>query len=114
MRPAARGDVTLAGGSTNSDAVAWSKPGRGSYMPTPLAYNGILYVLANNGVFDAHDVQTGEEIYRQRLKRPERLQRVTRRGRRLHLPHERGWRKFSSSAPGASSATSRPTRWESC
>ena len=45
--------MTLAGGSTNSDAVAWSKPGRGSYMPTPLAYNGILYVLANNGVFDA-------------------------------------------------------------
>ena len=36
-------------------------------MPTPLAYRGILYVLANNGVFDAYDITTGKEIYRQRL-----------------------------------------------
>jgi outer membrane protein assembly factor BamB len=36
-------------------------------MPTPLYYDGILYVLANNGVFDAYDPKTGEEIYRQRL-----------------------------------------------
>jgi outer membrane protein assembly factor BamB len=36
-------------------------------MPPPLAYRGILYVLANNGVFDAYDPVTGEEIYRQRL-----------------------------------------------
>ena len=43
------------------------RTGRGSYMPTPLAYQGILYVLANNGLFDAYDLQTGEEIYRQRL-----------------------------------------------
>ena len=36
-------------------------------MPTPLVYRGILYVLANNGVLDAYDLATGEEIYRQRL-----------------------------------------------
>jgi outer membrane protein assembly factor BamB len=36
-------------------------------MPTPLAYRGILYVLANNGVFDTYDISTGKEIYRQRL-----------------------------------------------
>ena len=36
-------------------------------MPTPLIYGGLLYVLANNGVFDAYDLKTGEEIYRQRL-----------------------------------------------
>jgi outer membrane protein assembly factor BamB len=36
-------------------------------MPTPLAYNGILYVLANNGVLDTYDVATGQDIYRQRL-----------------------------------------------
>jgi outer membrane protein assembly factor BamB len=36
-------------------------------MPTPLAYRGLLYVLANNGVLDAYDVGTGAEIYRQRL-----------------------------------------------
>jgi outer membrane protein assembly factor BamB len=36
-------------------------------MPTPLAYRGVLYVLANNGVFDAYDLQSGKELYRQRL-----------------------------------------------
>ena len=50
--------------------VAWSRTGRGSYMPTPLVYGGILYVLANNGVLDAYRVATGEEIYRQRLPHP--------------------------------------------
>ena len=37
-------------------------------MPTPLVYDGILYVLGNNGVFDAYEVETGKEIYRQRLE----------------------------------------------
>jgi outer membrane protein assembly factor BamB len=36
-------------------------------MPTPLIYKGILYVLANNGTFDAYNLKTGDEIYRQRL-----------------------------------------------
>jgi outer membrane protein assembly factor BamB len=36
-------------------------------MPTPLVYDGIVYVLANNGVLDAYDVRTGAEVYRQRL-----------------------------------------------
>jgi outer membrane protein assembly factor BamB len=68
IRPGARGDITLAQEQTSSKAVAWSKTGRGSYMPTPLAYDGVLYVLANNGVFDAYDLQTGREIYRHRLE----------------------------------------------
>ncbi|HEX6973136.1 MAG TPA: PQQ-binding-like beta-propeller repeat protein [Vicinamibacterales bacterium] len=67
VRSTARGDITLAKDTTSNDAVAWSKTGRGPYMPTPLVYNGILYVLANNGVLDAYDVTTGQEIYRQRL-----------------------------------------------
>ena len=67
VRPGARGDLTLPAGVTESTAVAWSKAGRGSYMPTPLAYRGVLYILANNGVFDAYDITTGKELYRQRL-----------------------------------------------
>jgi len=67
VRPNASGDVTLANGATSNAAVAWSRTGRGSYMPTPLIYKGQLYVLANNGVFDAYDLRTGDEIYRQRL-----------------------------------------------
>ncbi len=67
VRPTARGDVTLAEGKTSSEPIVWSRTGRGSYMPTPLIYNGILYVLGNNGLFDAYNLKTGEEVYRQRL-----------------------------------------------
>lgn len=67
VRANAHGDLTLPDGQAKSEAIAWSRTGRGSYMPTPLIYDGILYVLANNGVLDAYNLQTGEEIYRQRL-----------------------------------------------
>jgi outer membrane protein assembly factor BamB len=68
VRPGARGDLTLAKDQTSNAGVAWSRTGRGSYMPTPLVYDGILYVLANNGVFDAYELETGKDIYRQRLE----------------------------------------------
>ncbi|MGI8735433.1 MAG: PQQ-binding-like beta-propeller repeat protein [Pyrinomonadaceae bacterium] len=67
VRPDARGDLTLAEGKTSSEAIVWSRAGRGSYMPTPLSYKGILYVLSNNGLFDAYNLKTGDEVYRQRL-----------------------------------------------
>lgn len=63
----ASGNITLAADQTRNSAVAWSKTQRGSYMPTPLYYRGILYVLGNAGIFDAYDFQTGREIYRQRI-----------------------------------------------
>ena len=67
VRPNARGDLTLADGQTTSEQVVWSRTGRGSYMPTPLVYRGLLYVLGNNGLFDVYKLGTGEEVYRQRL-----------------------------------------------
>jgi outer membrane protein assembly factor BamB len=67
IRPDARGDLTLRGETTRNQAVAWSRTLRGPYMPTPLIYRGLLYVLDNSGIFDAYNVRTGEEIYRQRL-----------------------------------------------
>jgi outer membrane protein assembly factor BamB/protein tyrosine phosphatase (PTP) superfamily phosphohydrolase (DUF442 family) len=67
VKAGARGDLTLPEGKTSSDAIVWSRTGRGSYMPTPLIYKGILYVLANNGTFDAYNLKTGAELYRQRL-----------------------------------------------
>ena len=67
VRPDAAGDLTLPDDATSNSGIAWSKTARGPYMPTPLAYRGQLYVLANNGVVDAYDLQTGKDIYRQRL-----------------------------------------------
>lgn len=56
-----------AGKTEGSSPVAWSMRNRGPFMPTPLAYRGLLYVLANNGVLDAYEVQTGAEVYRARV-----------------------------------------------
>jgi len=51
----------------SAGTVAWSKTGRGPYMPTPVAYDGRLYVLGNAGIFDAYELETGKEIYRERI-----------------------------------------------
>jgi outer membrane protein assembly factor BamB len=67
IKPGARGDITLPAGQRSNAHVAWSWTARGSYMPTPIAYNGLVYVLANQGLFDCYDLATGEEVYRQRL-----------------------------------------------
>src|SRR4029079_14003554 len=69
VRADAQGDLTPPAGKTSGGALVWSRTGGGSYMPTPLVYKGIVYVLANNGVFDAYDLLTGEELYRQRLEK---------------------------------------------
>jgi len=67
IRAGASGDITLSKGQTSSKDIAWSKQGRGPYMPTPLIYRGHLYVLANQGILDCYDLKTGQEIYRQRI-----------------------------------------------
>jgi outer membrane protein assembly factor BamB len=67
IRPGAKGDITLAPGQQWNRAVAWHKTQRGSYMPTPLAYEGLLYVLGNGGIFDCYDAPSGAEVYRERI-----------------------------------------------
>jgi len=67
IRPGARGDITLSEDQTSNEHVAWSWTRRGPYMPTPLIYEGQLYVLNNDGVFASYEMATGEEIYRVRI-----------------------------------------------
>jgi outer membrane protein assembly factor BamB len=67
IRGAASGDITLPTGSTTSQFIAWSRQQRGSYMPTPLIYQGFLYVSQNQGILDCYNLLTGQEIYRERL-----------------------------------------------
>ncbi|HKY04743.1 MAG TPA: PQQ-binding-like beta-propeller repeat protein [Blastocatellia bacterium] len=67
IKAGATGDITLGKDQSSNQYVVWSKQQRGSYMPTPLIYNGYLYVLGNQGVFDCYDLKTGQEVYRQRI-----------------------------------------------
>ena len=50
-----------------SSGLVWSLRGRAPFTTTPLAYRGLLYVVATNGVVDAYDVPTGAEVYRARV-----------------------------------------------
>jgi outer membrane protein assembly factor BamB len=64
---AANGDITLKDGKETNDAIAWSKQRGGPYMPTPVIYGDIFYVLSNQGVLAAYNAKTGERLYQERL-----------------------------------------------
>ena len=66
-----RGDLTLPEGETSSAHIRWSSRQGGTYIPSPIVYRGILYLLNNNGRLAAYDAETGERIYRQRVGRGE-------------------------------------------
>nr|HRC85781.1 PQQ-binding-like beta-propeller repeat protein [Thermoanaerobaculia bacterium] len=67
LRPGSRGDLTLPEGQASSAQVLWSKLGKGPYMPTPLAYGPYLYTLSNDGFLDCYELESGAEIYRERI-----------------------------------------------
>jgi outer membrane protein assembly factor BamB len=67
IKPGASGDIELTKEKTTSDAIAWSNDREGTYIPTPIVYQGILYTCGNNGVLSAYDAKTGERLYRARV-----------------------------------------------
>ncbi|MDH3784845.1 MAG: PQQ-binding-like beta-propeller repeat protein [Acidobacteriota bacterium] len=67
IRPGGNGDISLADEISSSDAIAWSHDSGGTYMPTPIAYDGHLYTCANDGRLTAYNATDGERVYRQRI-----------------------------------------------
>lgn len=67
IRTSASGDISLADDATTNAHVAWSRLRGGSYVPTPLAYRGLLYVLSTNGVLTCYELQTGRIVYERRV-----------------------------------------------
>lgn len=61
------GDLTIKDGKESSDAIAWSKKTGGAYLPSPVLYGDLLYVVNNNGILAAYDAKTGNRIYQQRI-----------------------------------------------
>ncbi|MEM1450633.1 MAG: PQQ-binding-like beta-propeller repeat protein [Planctomycetota bacterium] len=66
-----RGDVTQAirlegakGELDGTDAVLWTRQRGASYVPTPVAHDGLLYNLRDsNGLLNCLDAATGEPVY---------------------------------------------------
>jgi outer membrane protein assembly factor BamB len=63
IRPGAEGDITLGGFDSSSESIAWSQPTGGPYNPSTLAYDGIVYVLHDQGFLATYDAADGSEIY---------------------------------------------------
>jgi outer membrane protein assembly factor BamB len=68
IRPGSRGDLSLAEGASASPAIAWSSAKDGTYIPTPLVYQGHLYTLHNDGRLSCYDAKTGTLVYRERVR----------------------------------------------
>lgn len=67
IRASATGDISLGADQSSNSHVAWSRLRGGSYIPTPLAYRGVLYLLSVNGILAAYDLETGRSLYEVRL-----------------------------------------------
>ncbi|HJO05495.1 MAG TPA: PQQ-binding-like beta-propeller repeat protein [Acidobacteriota bacterium] len=67
VRAGARGDITMPEGATSSADVVWYDWRGGTYLSTPVLYEGKLYVLQHNGIIVKYDAGTGEVVYRSRI-----------------------------------------------
>ncbi len=68
VRPGGAGDVTPPEGADHSDFVVWyNRVAGGTYLPTPLVYEGGLYTLTDTGIFARYNPDTGERLYRSRI-----------------------------------------------
>lgn len=63
IRPGAEGDITLGGFDSSNESIAWSQPTGGPYNPSTLSYDGIVYVLYDQGFLATYDAVDGSEIY---------------------------------------------------
>ena len=67
LKHGATGDITLKGEDTTNASIAWSTRLGGPYIPTPVIYGDLLYVLRDAGILAAYEVSTGKRLYQERL-----------------------------------------------
>ena len=68
LRAGASGDISLGATDRSNEYVAWSEPRAGTYMPTPVAYEGWVYVLFDKGILGRFDAKTGKPGYKERIR----------------------------------------------
>lgn len=65
IKPDASGELTLT--PSPGAGVAWTTERGSPYMATPVAYQGLLYAIGQNGVLTAFDLANGARVYQQRI-----------------------------------------------
>jgi outer membrane protein assembly factor BamB len=63
IRPGATGDISLKEGQSSNEFIAWCQKKAGPYNPTPIAYQGYIYVLLDRGTLSCYEAKTGKEVY---------------------------------------------------
>ena len=70
VKPGASGDITLKEGVRSSPNIAWALPNAGPATPSPLVYDGYLYILEDRGgLISCYEAKTGKQMYKERLPR---------------------------------------------
>ena len=67
LRPGAAGDISLKDDQTSNEFVVWSQKRAGTYLPTPVAYEGAVYTLTETGILTRFDSRTGKQTYKTRI-----------------------------------------------
>lgn len=67
VKPGASGNISLAQGQRSNEFVVWSEPRAGTYLPTPVIYEGGLYALTETGILSRFDAKTGKLTYKTRI-----------------------------------------------
>jgi hypothetical protein len=89
LKPGAAGDVSVPEGAASGPSLAWRTEPGGPYTSTPVAYRKRLYAARDEGIFMAHDLETGALRYRERTGGTHSASPVASDGR-LYLPTESG------------------------
>lgn len=67
IRPGAAGDISLGKDESSNKYVVWSEARAGTYLPSPVAYEGAVYTLSETGILSRFDAGTGKMTYRTRI-----------------------------------------------
>ncbi|MEN8202156.1 MAG: PQQ-binding-like beta-propeller repeat protein [Bacteroidota bacterium] len=70
VKAGAEGDITPAEGEGTSNGIAWSNLDAPLGRPSPLLYDGLLYLLSSRGgEFTCVDAATGDQMYQEKIEK---------------------------------------------
>jgi len=67
IKPGAKGDISLVKDQTSNEFIVWSQARGGTYLPSPVAYEGAVYALTETGILSRFDAKTGNMTYKTRI-----------------------------------------------
>ena len=89
IKTGATGDISEPENAKSGAYLAWRSETGGPYTTTPLAYQGVLYAVRDEGILGTYDFKTGALLYRERTSATHSASPVASDGR-VYLATEGG------------------------